>query len=74
MSRRVYAAARRRDARYFRFLTESSGEQLAAIAAVVESGAIQPRIDRVFAFEQAVAAFEYLAAGRARGKVILDLA
>jgi alcohol dehydrogenase len=70
-ARKVYAAAAARQARYFRFLTESSGSQLAAVAALVESGAIQPVVDRVFAFEDAVAAFEYLAAGHAKGKVVL---
>lgn len=74
LSRKVYAAAKRRNVRYFRFLTESSGEQLAAVAALVESGAIEAKIDRVFAFEQGIEAFEYLAAGRARGKVLLALA
>ena len=73
LSRKAYAAAKRRNARYFRFLTESNGEQLADVAALVESGAIAPKIDRVFAFSQGIEAFEYLAAGRARGKVLLAM-
>jgi NADPH:quinone reductase-like Zn-dependent oxidoreductase len=73
MSRKAYAAARRRNARYYRFLTESSGAQLADIARLVEQGLVQPRIDSVFAFADAVAAYERLAAGRARGKIVLEL-
>ena len=73
LSRKAYAAAKRRNARYYRFLTESSGEQLADVAALVESGAIKAKIDRVFTFSQGVEAFEYLAAGRARGKVLIAM-
>ena len=72
MARKVYALARKKHARYFRFLTESNGQQLAAIAGLVEAGAIRPVIDRAFEFEQCVEAFEYLLAGRAKGKVILN--
>jgi NADPH:quinone reductase-like Zn-dependent oxidoreductase len=52
-------------------MTESSGDQLRAIAALVERGAIKPAIDREFAFEQLPDALAYLEAGRARGKVVL---
>jgi alcohol dehydrogenase len=72
MTRKVYAAAAKRNVGYFRFLTESNGRQLADIANLVEAGAIRPIIDRAFPFEQAVDAFDYLIAGRAKGKVILD--
>jgi NADPH:quinone reductase-like Zn-dependent oxidoreductase len=73
MARKVYAAAKRKNARYFRFFTESNGEQLSQITALVESGKIKPVIDRTFPFEQAVEAFEYLIAGRAKGKVIIKV-
>ena len=36
-------------------------------------GAIKPMVDRIFEFSDAVAAFDYLIAGHARGKVVLDL-
>ena len=52
-------------------MTESSGDQLRGIAALVERGAIKPVIDREFAFEQLPDALAYLEAGRARGKVVL---
>ena len=72
MTRKVYAAADKKNVRYFRFLTESNGKQLADIAALVDAGAIRPIIDRAFDFEQCVEAFDYLIAGRAKGKVILN--
>ena len=73
LARGVYAAAARKNARYFRFLTESDGTQLAAVAALVGRGAIRPVIDRVYAFDQCVEAFDYLEAGRAKGKVLLQV-
>jgi NADPH:quinone reductase-like Zn-dependent oxidoreductase len=73
LARPVYAAAARRRARYFRFLTESDGAQLAAIAARVDRGEIRPVVDRRFAFEDAIVAFDYLETGHARGKVVLEL-
>ena len=74
MARKVYAAAAGKNARYFRFLTESDGAQLQAIADLVEAGRIKPVVDRSFAFADLVAAFDYLEAGRAKGKVVLQVA
>jgi alcohol dehydrogenase len=73
MARRVYFAAARKGARYFRFLTESDGPQLRDVAMLVEAGKIRPVVDRSFAFEDLVAAFDYLEAGRAKGKVVLKI-
>ena len=73
MGRKVYAASRQAGADYCWFFTESSGEQLREITALVERGAIKPVIDREFAFEQLPDALGYLEAGRARGKVVLKV-
>jgi len=72
MARKVYAAADKKNVHYFRFLTESNGRQLTEIAALADSGAIRPVIDRAYEFDQCLQAFEYLIAGRAKGKVILN--
>jgi NADPH:quinone reductase-like Zn-dependent oxidoreductase len=72
MGRKVRAAARAKGARYFRFLTESSGAQLAGVVRLVDAGAIRPVVDSVFGYEQAPAAFARLMAGHARGKIVLD--
>ena len=66
--------ARLKGARYFRYLTESRGAQLRDIAALVDGAKVQPVIDRVFSFEQAIDALQYLAAGHARGKVVIAIA
>jgi len=73
MGRKVYAASAKAGATYNWAMTESSGDQLRDIAALVGSGAIKPVIDREFAFEQLPAALSYLEAGRARGKVVLKV-
>jgi NADPH:quinone reductase-like Zn-dependent oxidoreductase len=73
MGRQVYAASQRAGADYCWFFTESSGDQLREIAALVGHGAIKPVIDREFAFEQLPEALSYLEAGRARGKVVLKV-
>jgi len=58
---------------YYRFLTESSGAQLEQVARVLDAGKLRPVIDRVYPFGQAIEALQYLATGRARGKVILEM-
>jgi alcohol dehydrogenase len=71
MGRKVYAASAKAGAAYCWFFTESNGDQLREIAALVECGAIKPVIDREFAFGQLPEALAYLETGRARGKVVL---
>jgi alcohol dehydrogenase len=73
MGRKVYAASARAGAAYCWFFTESNGDQLREVAALVECGAIRPVIDREFAFEKLPEALTYLEAGRARGKVVLKV-
>jgi alcohol dehydrogenase len=73
MGRKVYAASAKAGAAYCWFFTESNGGQLRDIAALVDSGAIKPVIDREFAFEKLPEALAYLEAGRARGKVVLKV-
>ena len=72
MTRKVYAASAKKNVRYFRYLTESNGRQLAEIGDLVDAGTIRPIIDQAFPFEECVQAFDYLIAGRAKGKVILS--
>jgi alcohol dehydrogenase len=73
MGRKVYAASAKAGAAYCWFFTEPNGDQLREIAALIDSGAIKPVIDREFGFEQLPAALTYLEAGRARGKVVLKV-
>lgn len=52
---------------------QPSGEQLTKLTDLIESDKLQVIIDRVVPLEQIQAAFDYSAAGRARGKIILKI-
>lgn len=55
------------------FLSHASGEDLAVLAGLLESGRIRSVIDRRYPLAEAAEAMRYLEAGRARGKVILTV-
>jgi NADPH:quinone reductase-like Zn-dependent oxidoreductase len=52
---------------------QPNSKQLDEITTMVDNGKIKPVIDKVYAFEDGIKAFEYLATGRAQGKVIITL-
>lgn len=54
------------------FVSSESGKDIAALKELVDSGRLKPVIDRTFPLEQASEAVEYVAEGRAAGKVVLD--
>ena len=63
--------SRRRGVDYSFLFMRPDGAQLAQIARLVEAGTIKPVIDRVCPFDQAPAAMDRSASGRARGKIIV---
>lgn len=65
--------AKGKRAKYFRFLTESSGHQLGALTPLLEAGTIRPVIDRVYPFAKALEGLEYAVTGRAKGKTVLQM-
>jgi NADPH:quinone reductase-like Zn-dependent oxidoreductase len=73
LSRRARKEARRRDVNYSFLFMKASGGQLREIAALIESGAIRPVVDRVFPFEQANEALAHVEGGRAKGKVVVKV-
>lgn len=56
----------------FLFMT-ASGEQLRALAELVDAGAIRPVVDRVFPFASTNEAIALVESGRAKGKVVIKL-
>jgi len=52
---------------------QPNGEQLQIITNLVEDDHIKPIVDLIYSFDDAIDAFEYLATGRAQGKVIISL-
>lgn len=53
------------------FIVEPDGRQLGEIGELIERGSIKPVVDKIFDLEDGKAAFELLAMGRARGKIVL---
>ena len=52
---------------------QPNAEQLNEIKAMVEKGDIKPIVDLIYSFEDAIDAYEYLATGKAKGKVIISM-
>lgn len=73
MSRKIMRLAKKRDLTYSFLFARPDGAQLAEIGELLEAGHIQPVIDKVFPFEQAKEALEYLAQGRSKGKVVVKM-
>jgi NADPH:quinone reductase-like Zn-dependent oxidoreductase len=74
MSRKATAAARRHKARYEYLFMRADGAQLSEITRLVERGAIEPLVDRVFPLAQVRDALAYSESGRATGKVVIKVA
>jgi len=73
MSRKVMSLARKREANYSFLFVRPDGNQLAKIGELLEAERIRPVIDKVFPFERAKDALAYLAQGRSRGKVVINV-
>jgi NADPH:quinone reductase-like Zn-dependent oxidoreductase len=73
MSRKIKRLAKKREVTYSFLFERPDGNQLAEIGELLKAGRIRPVIDKVFPFEQAKEALEYLAQGRSRGKVVVKV-
>ncbi len=73
MSRKIVRLARKRDVSYLFHFVRPDGAQLNEIGHLLEAEHIRPVIDKVFPFEQAKEALDYLAQGRSRGKVVVQM-
>jgi NADPH:quinone reductase-like Zn-dependent oxidoreductase len=73
LSYRVRKAARRRHVSYSFLFMRASGDQLREITSLIDSGTIEPVIDRVFPFESTSEAMAYVETGRAKGKVVVTV-
>ena len=55
------------------FINRENAADLAVLAGLVDSGQVTPAVDRTFPLAEAAAAVDYVAAGRARGKVVVEI-
>lgn len=73
LSRRIRKKARQRQVNYTFLFMRGSGEQLARLGELIDSGVIRPVIDKVFPFEATDQALAYVDSGRAKGKVVVKV-
>jgi NADPH:quinone reductase-like Zn-dependent oxidoreductase len=73
MSRKIMRLARKRQVDYSFLFVRPDGDQLAEIGELLKTQRIRPVIDKVFPFEQAKDALAYLAQGRSKGKVVVQM-
>lgn len=73
ISSKIRKKAKQHNVDYSFLFMKANGGQLQEITTLIESGIIKPIVDKVFPFEQAQQALEYVESGRAKGKVILKI-
>lgn len=73
MSRKIMRLAKKRDISYLFHFVRPDGAQLNAIGDLIKTERIRPVIDKVFPFEEAKEALDYLAQGRSKGKVVVKM-
>lgn len=73
MRRKIMRLAGKRNIAYSSLFVRPDGSQLSEIGKLLTSERIRPVIDKVFAFEQAKEALDYLAQGRVKGKVVVQI-
>lgn len=71
LSRKVRRQARKLGVRYSFFFMRADGTQLASLAALYDSGALRPVLDRTFPFAETLDAMAYVEQGKAKGKVVV---
>ena len=73
LSHGVRVKAKRGQVNYSFLFMRANGAQLAEITALIDAGIIRPVVDRVFPFESTDEAMAYVEAGRAKGKVVVNV-
>ncbi|MGL5286347.1 MAG: NADP-dependent oxidoreductase [Aeromonas sp.] len=73
MSRKIMRLAAKREVSYSFLFVRPDGGQLSEIGALLNAERIRPVIDKVFPFGEAKEALEYLAQGRAKGKIVVKI-
>lgn len=73
MSRKVMRLAAKREVAYSFLFVRPDGAQLAEIGKLLQDGTLRPVVDKVFAFKQSPEALAYVAQGRSKGKVVVQI-
>ena len=73
LSHKIRTRAKKLGVTYEFLFMRASGDQLRAISALVDQGALRPVVGKVFAFDQTPYALASLAAGGVRGKAVVTI-
>lgn len=73
LSSGIYKRAKKQGVHYNFLFMHPCGKQLETIARLIESGFLNPVIDKVFDFRQTPEAFDYLNQGHTKGKVVVKI-
>lgn len=65
--------ARQRGLNYTFLFMRAQGQQLAEITALIEQGVLRPIVEKVYPFEQTPQALSHVEAGRAKGKIVIQV-
>jgi NADPH:quinone reductase-like Zn-dependent oxidoreductase len=65
--------AKRHGISYSFVFMRANGEQLSRITSLIESGVVRQVVDRIFPFHATNEAMAYMASGRAKGKVVINV-
>jgi NADPH:quinone reductase-like Zn-dependent oxidoreductase len=66
-------ASSAKSASYKYIFMHPNGAQLTEIKSLVEDEKIKPIIDKIYPFSESIEAFEHLASGRAKGKIVIKI-
>lgn len=72
LSSGIRRKAKRHGISYSFVFMRANGEQLSKITSLIESGVVRPVVDRIFPFVATNEAMDYLATGRAKGKIVIN--
>ena len=73
LSAGIRRRAKSRGVDYSFLFMKANGSQLRQISQLIDAGVIRPVVDKVFPFTQTNEALAYVAAGRAKGKVVVKV-
>ncbi|GAB2756896.1 NADP-dependent oxidoreductase [Nocardioides salsibiostraticola] len=65
--------AQARDVTFHQFFMQPDGQQLGELAALLDSGAVRPVLDRTYPLDEVADAYEYARAGGPNGKVAVSV-
>ena len=65
--------AKKLGVRYSFFFMRANGQQLKALSALYDAGALRPILDSTFKFNETLDAIAYVEQGRAKGKVVITM-